>query len=299
METTPQAPVDQDSTAGVPETDFGALADVFDSDDGAESPEPSPEPAVTEPEVEEPETKPAAQPAQQVQQPVEAPVVTPAATAQPPVESKPQAVAQPPVTAPAADPQPPVAQPPLTQDQYKQRLTEARNNLISHFEQAYTIPAEEATLLATEPEKVLPKMAARMLVDTYEAVIGEVKRQLPGMMQQFTQAQQTNTEAANQFFKEWPDLNKPELHETVVRAAMAYRHMNPKATPEDMRRDVGRMVTAVVNGIASPSAPVAPVSAPAQPHVPVGTTAAGAPQPRPVEKNFYTSLYEVKEDFED
>lgn len=243
-----------------------------------------PTPVVTaQPPVSEP--APVVQPVVQAPQPavVTQPVSPPAQPVQ--VQQPPQQVQQP--VPPFALPQAPVAQPPMpTAEEQRAAIIQRRNALIEDITNRYQISEEDKAALAVEPEKVLPKIAGRLYVDVYEAVLQASMAQLPSLIHGFNQVQQVVQQHEQAFYEKWPALHKPEYEPTVRQIAATYRQMNPTAAPEDVMNAVGVMATVHLGlGQAQPSvapAPTpqvaAPPAVPAQrPFTPAGV--GGAPPP--------------------
>lgn len=108
----------------------------------------------------------------------------------------------------------------------------------------YKLPDDLAARLATEPETVLPVLAAKM----HEAVMGQVQEWTQQVIPQFLAHHQAVTQANNaakeQFYSSWPQL-KPYEKQVLTMGKM-YREMNPQAKPEDATLNIGRMVCAAL-----------------------------------------------------
>lgn len=275
--------------------DDSALDDPSDIDElfsAASSPAPAPEGGPDTPPPPSPappapaEAPPAPAPAQQASggpAPAElAPPAPPAvATPAPPApvaQAAPAAVASP---APAAPEPPPVDHAAQLEQQMKE-LT-AR----------YRLSEEDARAMLTEPEVVLPRLAATMHRQMQEAVAQTLAQQIPQMVAHAQARHVVEQEAQNLFFGRWPDL-RPHS-DAVARVGMMYRAANPKATPAEAVEQIGQIVSMSLGvpmpGVA-PVAPAAPAPAP-KPSVPPHRPAAagGTPQvTRPAEPNLYSSF---------
>jgi hypothetical protein len=84
--------------------------------------------------------------------------------------------------------------------------------------------------MIVEPEKVIPKLAARLHVDVFEATFNAIVSALPRLMDAHSQARVDRDAAKNQFYNEFPSLKDPKYDETVQTALAMFRHMNPNAT---------------------------------------------------------------------
>lgn len=255
-------PAPQESSAPVEpaapqDTDWSDMADegtsYEDFEAGLESPE-----APDEVQSAQPET-----PAQPVEQQ--------AATPEEPV--------QPEVTAPE---QP--AQQPLTAEQAQQ----ARQAYMSQLEGLYKFDEDTALRLQTEPENVLPALAARLHVDVLDNVMRQMQGLVPAMLQNVTQTNEREAQARTSFYGRFPELAKHEAE--VLKIGQMFRAANPNADPETAIQRIGDM-TMYALGLKR-EAPAAVLQQPAQSSAPFRPSApgrTGAPQTPP---NEWTELIE-------
>ncbi len=164
------------------------------------------------------------------------PLATPTPTPAPPVATAP-APSPAPATAPAPTPTP---TPGPTDEERKAAYEKERTAAIAKITERYsTLSEEDVRQLTVEPEKVLPKLLARVYADAMDNMTSWVHSNLPNMLEGY----QANVKAAeahgNAFFSEWPELNKPELLPAVARILKGYRSANPEAKPEDVVREGG------------------------------------------------------------
>ena len=209
-----------DDTAGAPPTPEPQAPEPAQAPkDGAAAAPPTP-PPTSEPEPGPPETKPEPKPPEaaptQVQEPAPAP--------QPPVE-------------PQAKP----AGPPTTEE-----LLKVREDIRKQIRDRYTVPDEQKEALLTEPEKVLPDMASRIMMDTYDAVMASVVQQLPQLVAAVQQQFQASSSLEQRFYQAWPKLKDPKFRETIRRVATTYRQLNPKAKPEQFIKEVGAQASFIL-----------------------------------------------------
>ena len=191
----------------------------------------------------------------------QAPVVPPSA---PPAQAQPQ----------AAPPPAPVAAPPpgLSAD-------EVRSRRLSDLERAYAFNSDEAVELVSAPEKILPKLAARLHMDIMEQAVRSIAAVMPQVVAQQMQSVEEGRNAQTEFFKRWPDLNKAEYQEQLGRIASLYRRANPTAPVDQMIQEVGAAASVALRVIPGQpaAANVPPPTAPARPPLP-GVGAAPPPQ---------------------
>lgn len=200
---------------------------------------------------------------------------------------------QPPPEAPAFDAE-------KLQADYEKWRSDAEELLAT---QHYNLSEEQAEQLASEPEKVIPRLAAKLHMEVMQNSVAIVMKVLPQLMQSATAAQTAEQQAVDKFYTQWPELK--EYHSEVVRFGRAYRQLNPKATLDQMIRDVGAQVVVAnqlnvadrTNGAAAPVAP-SPVTPAAPPPKPLAATAKGASKPGAVQQTMFEQLDEDYETFE-
>lgn len=140
---------------------------------------------------------------------------------------------------------------------------------IAQLTKDYGFDEDTASRLQTEPELVLPELAAQMHMKVMKQVVETVQRMMPGMVQPVLA--QTNTEAkANElFYSANNDLNPKQHHDKVIEAAKLYRKMNPKATPDEAVKGIGEIVRLTLGLKTQPKAKAAPAGkAKGAPHRP-------------------------------
>lgn len=195
--------------------------------------------------------------------PAAAPVATPPATAPAPTPEP----AAPTPPAPAAVPTPTPSAPqgePSPQPNYAEWRAKKEEDLAT---QTYSINDEDAAKLLTEPETVLPRMAARMHMEVMENAMRAMQVMLPQMMSSVQHATQVETSAKGLFHQTNPDLVDPKLEPAILEMGTVYRRLNPAATPETAAVAIGNLVRASL-GIAMPQAAAAPAAAAVPPAVP-------------------------------
>ena len=203
------------------------------------------------------------------------PGVTPPATpdaAPTPAATPTPSAATPPVQAPAVETPAPVAPTPSAPQvepsplpDYAAWRSQREADLAA---QTYSITDEDASKLLTEPETVLPRMAARMHMEVMESTVRVMQTMLPRLMQSVQQTEQREISAKSFFQTANPDLADPRLEPAIMEMGQVYRRLNPAASPEQAAQAIGNLVRASL-GIAMPAqAAPAPTSAPAVPVVP-------------------------------
>lgn len=219
-------PAVEDSTSDAPSDPMWAdLADEVDEV------APDVEPAVSEPQQAQPQPQTPQTP--QTQQP-DALTQQAAEPGQPPVQPAQAPEAQ----APQVDPQVAETARKAAETAYMQQL-----------EKMYSFDDDTAVRLQTEPEKVLPTLAARLHMDVMRTVMAQVQGILPQTIAQQTTHAKRVAEAENMFFSKWPDLKSHA--DKVLQIGAMYRQVNPKASAEDAIAQIGQMTYAAL-GMALP-----------------------------------------------
>lgn len=137
------------------------------------------------------------------------------------------------------EPEPVIQQTPEERDTI---IAAAREKALVEVEQQFQLTEDEADDLVTDPNKVLPKMMAKVYLDLFTSVMQGMQQQLPNMITNVVKSTEQGNLKRNAFYDAWPQLNKAEHVETVERIGGAYMQMNPKATQEDFIKEVGAQV---------------------------------------------------------
>ena len=192
--------------------------------------------ATSEDEHQEPTTPdatPAEQPAVEDQTPA-TPDQVADASVETPEQPTPEEPAAPTDEAPA-EPVPP--RPEVTPEQRK----EARDKAVTDLAEHYKISDDEADELVRSPETAYPKFAAKLFMDVFEAVTSSLNNSMPDMITQTTKAQQQQQKAEDTFYESNPQISR-EHSDLVNKYAQMYVQMNPKATHDQIIKDVGVQV---------------------------------------------------------
>jgi len=142
----------------------------------------------------------------------------------------------------------------------------------------YALSDEDKNALISEPDTVMPRLAARMHVRMQIQTAQQIAQILPGMIAQQIQQQGKVQSLENQFFGQYPELNKPEYRTTVAESLAMIRNVNPQANRAEVMRD-GAALAAVrlktrLGDARQQQPPVAatpqtmPLAAPIQPSAP-------------------------------
>lgn len=221
------------------------FADIFGDDTGL-SPEPAPQP----------------QPGQQP--PAQAPQ-TPAAAAPQPQPGVTQPPGQQPQPGAATRPEGAPGQPspvfdPLDPQSLFQTMSDNEATMIDMLsKETFALSKEDAEALETDTIGTIPKLLARVFVQSQKNTMALLSRIGPAMVARGVEAQRRNAENEGKFYAAWPQLKKSDpAHALAVRQYSAvYRKMNPTATLDQAIKQVGPMVMMALGiqpGAAAPGA---------------------------------------------
>lgn len=194
-------------------------------------------------------------------------VVEEPATAEPPATpaaapATPAPDAQPAPTEAPTTPTPQLAPPPAptaSPDEYNSW----RATRLTQLEQVYALDEEAANAMLTEPELVLPKLAAKVHMEVLENSMRAMQAMVPVMLQQVQYHTEIEGRAKNLFTSVNPDLADPRYEPAIMQLGSVYRNVNKDAPPEVAAAAIGNLVRAAL-GIAAPQARGMQQPAPAQ-----------------------------------
>lgn len=142
---------------------------------------------------------------------------------------------------PAATP----AQPPAGQMTVEQQVAAATKHLLDNV---YALSDEQKRQLISEPDKVIPQLAAQMHV-TIARQVGEYVQQamqtlVPQMALSVMQRQMGAFRAEQSFFGQYPALANPAFKPVVLQALKFAKAFAPNATREQIMKDAAEMAAA-------------------------------------------------------
>lgn len=288
---------------------WGDFAQEFDSDEDDE---------VVIPAKDEAELEEAKKDVPPVDTPVEETPAAPAVEEETPAAETP---APAPVETPTPEPAPPQAEtppeaPPAPEKTPQEIETERkvamekrqqdRDKALDVLAESYQLSPEEAEKFITSPEEVVPRFAARLFFDVFDAITANVQGVLPQVVMNVQQTQAAQAQVENMFYDANPQLDKAKHKAVVDRYASAYVQVNPNATAEDVIRDVGIQVMYSQGidpriGTGQQETPPAtpPVQTPPPAHVPAGAGAQHTLPPSPEGANPWGQIADdMAEDYE-
>lgn len=248
----------------------------------AETPAPETPPAGTEP-------PPVTEPVTPETPPVEPPPETP------PVETPP--VEPPPVSEemPAPTPESPV----VDMETQRRQWQEDRVKYEAELEKYFAFSEEDAEKLREAPDEVLPKLAAKIYLDTYQTVMNGMYKVMPQVVAAVVQQRQAREELTQSFYGKWPDLNKPEYAKVIATVSATYANLKPQATQDEVLQEVGEMAMAALKlGVTPVVETPPPATPPVKPFSPATPGGGGTPPTQaPVKpSNVFTEISEEMTD---
>lgn len=150
---------------------------------------------------------------------------------------------------PAPKPPAKVDEPPqetAEQKAERERLQqEAEEKDFNALKEYYKLPDDYVERLRTEPELIMPELAAKVHQAVYRGMQQYITQAIPNFLTQHSQLQEANTKAKEAFFGRWPSLKGHE--ERVLQVGAMFRQLNPKATPQERLEQVGKMACMALN----------------------------------------------------
>lgn len=274
--------------------DWAAISD--DSNDGFGG-EPDPAPSTEPARVETPISAapastlapaPVAAPTPPAQTPQAAAPITPAAVAAPAVTPAPAVTAPAPVAAaaPVKTPEQLTAERTAAVEAERVESEKQFNGLVEY----YKLSDDLAMKASTEPELVLPLIAAKLHQTIARNLVQTIQNVLPQVVQGVQINQGKEVEAKNAFYGRWPNLVGREKE--VIQVGTMFRQINPTATAQEAIERIGKTVCEAFGIDAGAGAAVASVTAP-KPAAPVFTPSGGGSGARsaaPTADNLYAKL---------
>lgn len=176
------------------------------------------------------------------------------------------------------EPTPPVEEPPAEEVNEQPSLEEVKAKWQDELQEQYKLSEEDADLFLTEPEKVVPKLAANIHAQITEQLLKTVAQMMPQYLQGAIQAQpqlvsgavdQANAAQAaeNQFFTAFPELKAHASRVVEVAKFVKAAPENQKLSSEELMVKIGNAARAVL-GVQAPAQNTPPAETPPQPFTP-------------------------------
>ena len=152
-----------------------------------------------------------------------------------------------------------------------------REQYRASLEKAYEFSEDDATALQVEPEKVLPKLAAKLHLEVLDSVMQHVLTSLPDVIKRQTESSSLESRAKGEFFSAWPELAGHD--EQVLQMGKMFRQLNPTADPQTAIQKIGEMTMVALGKQRVAKAQVETPVAPAVPFRPAAPGRVGTPPP--------------------
>lgn len=107
----------------------------------------------------------------------------------------------------------------------------------------YRFDDEQSRRALTEPEVVLPELAARLHVNVVQEMATQMHRVLPQLIEQEVARRQAAFEAKQEFFSRFPKLNRPEWQQTILES-LQYAAQLHAGKPRDVVMNEGAALAA-------------------------------------------------------
>lgn len=143
------------------------------------------------------------------------------------------------VEAPAEEAPQPQTQPQAQQTQAPQvDMNDLESKAMQHLESTlYNLDDETRRKLVTEPDQVMPQLAARLHVQIVKNIATQLPQIVEQRVQQILSVRDAASRAERDFFGKYPQLAKPEFQGDVVKALTTIKTMKPQATREEIERE--------------------------------------------------------------
>lgn len=142
----------------------------------------------------------------------------------------------------------------------------------------------------SEPEAVLPEIAARVHVNVVRDMGQRFAQMIPQMIDQAVSQRMAAQSAELEFYGKYPALNRPEFRGTVVESLTMIRNMMPNASREELMREGATLAAHRIRSSYRGRAPAPQPRAAVTPYQPV-PPGGGAPVPtRPQEGSLWAQL---------
>lgn len=135
-------------------------------------------------------------------------------------------------------------------------LAQHRDAVVDELTSRFTIREEDIELLQTQPEAVLPRLAANVLYQAIESAHRQIMEYAPAVIDRHIAITNAQRDAETAFYEKWPGLKglEPGKHQELRKIIQTYVQVNPQATQEQRISAIGAMAHQVL-GIPLPASP--------------------------------------------
>lgn len=124
------------------------------------------------------------------------------------------------------------------------QLQENRDAVIAELASSrFALSDEDADALDSNPNEAIPRIMAKTYFEAVTTAMTQLQNMVPSMVLQVSSFKEQVQKAGDMFYSQWPQLDRQKHGQVVGQFAKAYREAHPNATPEELIKDVGLMVT--------------------------------------------------------
>lgn len=187
-----------------------------------------------------------------------------------------------------------------TPEQQEQDQAARKEAFRTELEERFAISEEDANLLISEPEKVMPKLMSQIAVETLDMVQQmqtQMLQAMPQIIQGVNQQQTTEADARTQFMEMHPGLETMDaetLDAAVTSMAPVLKQQFPNATPQELMQKLGTAI-ATLHGVKTP-AKKQQKKAPPKPHTPTAPAQSSTPPAQKQLSNLEQQIEELLND---
>lgn len=161
------------------------------------------------------------------------------------------------------------------------------NQAVDYFEKNdYALNEAESKSLISEPDKVLPKLAARMHANILRTVIPQIMQGIPAMVEARIESRMKQARQEQGFFGKYPQLADPKFRTVVVDSLKIAKQMKPQGTPEEIMEEGAQLAAYRLSKTQRPVPPQAPTAPGFRPP----GTSGSRPAPVQKEENEFSEL---------
>lgn len=204
-----------------------------------------------------------------------------------PVESK-EAVEETPTPEQASQGEEQPAEAQKTEEELRQEFAARREEALSVIAQQYALSDDEADGILSDPKVYVPKLAAKLHVDVYEAAMRAVYAQIPSLIDSVVSQRQNQQSIVDKFFEGDNAVLKDHMQD-VLQVAKTHRQMNPTMPADQFMEEVSTYVK-MMKGLMPQQGRQQKPPAPQRPYRPAAAGSVSNPPSVDRADNEYTAL---------
>jgi hypothetical protein len=171
-----------------------------------------------------------------------------------------------------------------------------QERLIDHLMgRDYAISEADQRRLIAEPEVVLPRLAARVHVNTMRDVGQQLAQALPALVNHMVEQKLAAQKHETEFYRRFPQLGHPQFRETVETSLAHVKALTPNITQDQLMMQGATLAAFRIRSAHRGQQPQAPAALPQMrmpqsPFVPMSPGAGGVPAAPGVPQNEFERL---------